>query len=152
MIIPVRQKGLIQIQNNSLRGFGTLEYLALLMMICALFIMSSQLVRNGIQGYYRRSGEGFAYLRQHDPRRTRDCLWEPQLTVWYSEKCFDYYSRKFPPAADSVTDMRCRQDLSRTSCSSGTFAGICPTTCQYAQWKMGTCSAPCAYLSPPSPL
>ena len=140
---------IIPTPGRSQSGVSMLEYMGLLLVILGLFLLSSQFARNAIQGYFRSSGEQLSYLRQHDPRRTRDCIWDDRLQVWYSEKCLQHYVHSAPPSADSALTMTCRQDLSRTACSSTSFSAKCPATCRYADLKMGTCAYPCHYLSPP---
>lgn len=134
---------------RSRRGLSTIEYLGLLLVIMGLLAVSGQFVRNLIQGYFRSSGEQLSYLRQHDPHRTRDCVWDDRLLVWYSEKCFEYYARSTQLGADDVTTMTCNQNLSSTSCAYQSFAHACPTSCAYAGWKQGTCHSPCAYVANP---
>lgn len=82
---------MIPMPANSRRGVSHMEYLVLLAAVLGAFYIGGRAIQGGIQGQYRRSGDTWAYLRQHDPQRTRDCIWDAKIQTWYSEKCYYYY-------------------------------------------------------------
>ena len=137
------------------RGFSIMEYLIVLVVIVAAFVVSGQYIQNGLQGQFRKAGESFAYLRQHDPEKTRDCIWDDRLKLWYSEKCFDYYMQNSPPsAADDQTSTWCLDNFTMAICAGGTGSGgylaRCPTTCEKFNIKTQNCWGPCGLLADPS--
>jgi len=127
-----------------------MEYVILLIVIVGAFGIMSQYIQNGLQGQFRKAGSIWAYGREHDPLQTRECLWDNRVQVWYSEKCFDYYSRKDSYAADDPTQaIYCRANLSPTSCRNKKYAETCPTSCKFSTLKQDTCHAPCETLAKP---
>jgi Flp pilus assembly pilin Flp len=140
-------------RETSGRGFSIVEYTVLLLVIASAFAISWQYVQNGIQGQFRRAGSGFAFSRQHEPQRTRDCIWDDRLVLWYSEKCFTYYGERRHPLSDDVLKtMYCREHLTPTACvptGDESYRSVCPSTCRWADIKTFNCSAPCAALANP---
>lgn len=137
-----------------------MEYIVLLLLIMSGFIIMGPYIQNGIQGYFRRSGESLAHLRQHDPLKTRDCIWDERDKNWYSEKCFvhelEEQGCRAQDADNTEKTLLCRRKGSIALCDVDEalydlngdkvkLEKICPTTCCLAEARK-RCQDMCKYF------
>jgi len=143
--------------NN--RALSILEYVVLLTIIIAGLVAMGPYILNALNGYFVRAGEEMSYRRQHDPYLTRDCIWDPLLSVagaqvgdWYSAKCFDHERQKLGCNAVKADNLDmfawCRLNATDFDKCTGDVLGTCPTTCCMTEAK-DSCLAPCNTMPTP---
>ncbi len=81
--------------RRTTRAFATLEYVMLIIIIMAGLITFQVYIKRGMQGQYRKTGEGFGLLRQYNTGATKDCAYDPNIRIWYSQACLN--NKKFSP-------------------------------------------------------
>jgi len=81
------------------QGFGTLEYLFVLLAFLFAMVALSPSIRRGYIGQMRKVGEGLSTLRQYGSAKTHECAYEARVyypdgtvvsDVIYSQACFDH--------------------------------------------------------------
>jgi len=156
--------------KKNTKAFGAMEYIVLLTFIIGALAAMSPYITNALNGYFRKAGEGMDNRRQHDPYRTRDCIWDPRLVtvggtgVWYSEKCYNHYNKLYG-CENAVADqldyaIYCRKwavdlslcDRAAVPADQVDVATNCPTTCCVTRAKHGLderCIGPCQSMPVP---
>lgn len=129
-------------------AFSILEYIMFVVLLIAALAAMWPYIQNAIQGRYRSAADSVSLRRQHDPTRTRACLWDPLEEFWYSEVCYEWELQRrgcVTGQADDVSStMYCRANANFANCLSMTsdVSDLCPTSCCMSQAK-ASCYSMC---------
>ncbi len=77
----------LQKKISKKKGVSVIEYVIVLTVIVAVVVAMFPYIRKTFIGQYRRAGESFGFLRQYDPKDTRECVNDGD-GIWYSKRCF----------------------------------------------------------------
>ena len=78
------------------KASSVLEYMALLVVIMAAFIVIQQYLVRAFSGKWKQAGDTFGFEQQYDPRGhdlttergTRECFYAKDLGLWINTRCF----------------------------------------------------------------
>lgn len=89
----------MKIKNlHTTKGFATLEYVILMLILLVAFIVSKDYIVRAYQGRWRAAGASVSHERQFNPYATASCKCETVITdeetkttktICYDEMCFD---------------------------------------------------------------
>lgn len=66
-----------------------MEYVMLIVMIMAAFLVFQKYIARGFAGRWKSVGESLGQGRIYDPTRTTECIYDFQATnLWYDQNCF----------------------------------------------------------------
>ncbi|MBI5150911.1 MAG: hypothetical protein HZA28_09130 [Candidatus Omnitrophica bacterium] len=107
------------LRRREKNGQSFLEYMALIMFILAAFVVFQKYLGRGFTGRWKATGEALGQGRIYDPRKTTECIFDPQHTgLWYDQSCFESSGCDCLTVRANVTTCdNCIQDCASTPCN-----------------------------------
>ena len=76
--------------RRTTKAQSLIEYITLIVMILAAFLVFQKYIARGFAGRWKAVGESLGQGRIYDPRLTRECIFDFEHTgLWYDKACFD---------------------------------------------------------------
>lgn len=79
---------MVQLFTKRKNGQAATEYIGIIVLILAAFLIFQQYISRGFFGRWKGVGDQIGFGHQYDPRNTADCAYSKEFDVWYDDRCF----------------------------------------------------------------